>query len=81
MLASECGFTPAQVGEMTLIDIRRLSKYWQNHPSSRALLAALCKVHGVEIQPAGDKPKPMTREEFARMVQQTGGQIPGVRQM
>lgn len=44
----------------------------------RAIWTGMAKSLGVDIVAAADKPKPMTRDEFERMVKATGGMIQGV---
>ncbi len=69
-MATDCGFTPAQVREMTLWDVGRIHAGWRRFPPARVFMAAL----------AGFKPQdeqPMTQEEF-RVLFAAGGQVPGL---
>ncbi len=40
-----CGFTPADIDEMTLFDIHALFDYWRDFPPVHEILKA---VHGIE---------------------------------
>lgn len=71
----DCGYTPAEIREMTLDDVARLNAHMRRFPPLRVLVAAV----------AGFKPKPpdklssptpsMTAEEAAAQVALAGGRI------
>jgi hypothetical protein len=44
-----CGFTPAEIDEMTLADVRGLLAYWETHPPVHDILRA---VYRIEVRPA-----------------------------
>jgi len=60
---------------MTLSDVNRLLNYWQDFPPLRDLVAAFI---GFQPPSAAPKPEYLNAEEFRRLMQQTGGKIPGL---
>ena len=61
---------------MTLEDVNRLFKYWSKYPPLRDLAAAFIGFEIPTSQP--EEKKYMTAEEFKRLVDMTGGRIPGM---
>jgi hypothetical protein len=43
-----CGFTPAEIDDMTLFDLRDLLAYWRDHPPVHDILKS---VYRIECQP------------------------------
>lgn len=68
----------AEVRQMTLHDVAIMHAYWKRNPPLRILVTTVAKALGVEFPDLEEKPKYMTAEEFQRMVQATGGKIPGL---
>jgi hypothetical protein len=79
MLGSECGYTPKEIGAMTLRDVRRIVDYRNRYPSLRVLVASIAVRLGIEVPTPGEKSKPLTPEEakaYFRVVNSAGiGQI------
>ncbi len=66
---------------MTLHDVRRLSDYAKLHPPVRVLVSYCALALGVKLPEPPDpnkKSKYMTAEELRRMVDTTGGRVPGM---
>lgn len=62
-----------------MADVERLNGHWKKHPPLRHLVHAIAAALGIKFSEQDqDKPKPMTLEEFTRMVRSTGGKIEGV---
>ncbi len=40
MLATACGYTPAEIDEMTISDFDMLADYWSSHPPLHLLVGA-----------------------------------------
>jgi hypothetical protein len=74
-LQTDCGYTPEEIRLMTMADVHRLMKYWAKYPPVRDLVASFV---GFEMPTDDPAPKPMTAEEFKRMVAMTGGRVPGM---
>jgi hypothetical protein len=74
-LQTDCGYTPAQIREMTMADLNRLIKYWGKYPPIRDLVASFVGFEMPTDEPAA---KHMTAEEFKRMFAITGGKIAGM---
>lgn len=51
-LQTECGYTPDEIRAMTLDDVERLSRYWQQHPPLQQLLHAIAIWAGAVKPPA-----------------------------
>jgi hypothetical protein len=67
---------------MTLQDVSRLSSYARKHPPLRVLVGWCAQALGVEMPDPNKKPpKYLTAEEFKKLVQMTGGRVPGVGMM
>jgi hypothetical protein len=80
LLGTECGYTPSEIGEMTLHDVRRIFDHWKTFPPLRVLVAATAKALGVQLPMFDNAPKNyMTAADAARMMMQTGGKIPGLK--
>jgi hypothetical protein len=80
VLGADCGYTPAEIGKMTLHDVRRIFDHWKQFPSLRMIVASIAHGIGVKLPMASDisKPKAMSAEEFAMMMRMTGGKIDGI---
>ncbi len=65
---------------MTLQDIHRLSEYAKDHPPVRVLVSYCAAALGVKLPepPDSKKSKYLTAEELKRMVDATGGRVPGM---
>lgn len=63
---------------MTLLDLRLIWNHWRRVPPLRIVVTAVASALGVQLKNAEDKPKPMTPEEAAAFMAQTGGRVPGV---
>jgi hypothetical protein len=74
-LQTDCGYTPAQIRELTLDDVNRLFSHWGKYPPVRDLVAVAV---GFDIPTDEPEMQPMTAEEFRRMFEITGGRIEGV---
>jgi hypothetical protein len=74
-LQTDCGYTPSQIRDMTFDDVHRLLKHWLKYPPLRDLVAGF-----IGFEPASDEPeaKAMTAEEFKRLMDVTGGRVPGM---
>ncbi len=49
-----CGFSPAQIDEMTLFDVHALFDYWRDFPPTHEILKA---VHRIECKPTSRSAK------------------------
>lgn len=81
VLQTECGYTPSEIDEMTLLDVQRLSNHWRRSPPLRVLVSACAAALGVKL-PSTEKPDPskyLSADEFAAMIRATDGGrvIPG----
>lgn len=56
-LQTECGYTPDEIRAMTLFDVERLSRFWQQQPPVRDLLHAIAVWAGAVKPPAARKSK------------------------
>lgn len=77
-MQTDCGYTPAQIREMTLIDVNRLFSHWAKFPPVRDLVAAFV---GFEIptEPTEERSKEyMTADKFKQLMAATGGRVPGL---
>jgi hypothetical protein len=63
---------------MTLHDVRRLSDYAKKNPPLRVLVYACATALGFKPEPLSEPSKYLTAEEFRRIVQTTGGRMPGM---
>lgn len=52
-----CGFTPAEIDEMSLADVMALFAYWREHPPVHEILKC---VYRIESKP---EPKPATSSD------------------
>jgi hypothetical protein len=79
-LVFDAGCSVEDIGKMTLHDVRRLSTYAKKHPPIRVLVSYCAAALGVTLPEAEDqkKSKYLTAEEFRRIVQTTGGRVPGM---
>jgi hypothetical protein len=60
-----CGFTPGEIGQMTLNDVRRLHAYWEQHPPSHLLLAPF-----VGFEPAAKNTAAASFSDFLNAIPQ-----------
>lgn len=76
----DIGCSLAEINEMTLHDIRRLSEYSKKNPPLRVLVQACAVSLGFKLPEPDDgkNKKYMTAEEFKQFVQTTGGRVPGM---
>lgn len=51
---SACGYTPAEIDEMTLHDVLGLFAYWRDYPPTHEILKC---VYGVQRKPEAANPK------------------------
>jgi hypothetical protein len=52
-----CGFTPAEIDELTLFDVKALYSYWQDHPPVADILKAVYRIESKkEIARSPDDP-------------------------
>lgn len=58
------------------MDTMRIFRHWEKYPPMRAFVAAFCGFKPEDI--ATDTSKHLTREEFARLMAQTGGRLDGM---
>ncbi len=45
-----CGYTPAEIDEMTLFDVMALLAYWRDHPPVHEILKAVFRIERKEDQ-------------------------------
>jgi hypothetical protein len=57
---------------MAFVDTMRIFKHWETYPPVRAFVAAFC---GFKPPVVSDTSKHLTRDEFARLIAQTGGKL------
>lgn len=76
MLGVECGYTPAEIRQMTMIDVRRIFDHFKRTPPLRTLVAACAKALGIEF-PDPDAPKPqyMDADDMRAFMARTGGKL------
>lgn len=75
-LQTECGYTPNEINEMTLLDVQRLSNHWRRSPPVTVLLRYALAAMGVALPDANkttNKNKYLTAEEFGALVRATDG--------
>lgn len=76
-LATECGYTPAEIGQMTLFDLARLNRFWQKNPPLVVMVRTIASALGVEIKEQ-EQPAYITEQEARRLAATFDGRIPGV---
>lgn len=69
-IAFSAGLSPRQVDELTMPEINAYYKLWQRWPPVHKLVA-----WGLGYKPKADETKPLSRDEFARLVAATGGRL------
>lgn len=73
-LATDGGFSHAEISEMTLDDCEPYFAHWKRHPPLRFLAEAW-----LGYKPPDDAPKQYaTAEDMRRIMEMTGGRIPGI---
>lgn len=77
-LAADCGFSPAQVREMTLHDVYRIRAHFADRPSLRTLAEEIAAALGVKFERPDAERKPMSYHEAAMFFRATGGRIEGL---
>ena len=77
---TECGYTPTEVREVSLLDYQSLVNHWRWQPPLRVLVAMCAVALGIKLPEKPDPKNHMTTEEALRMFAQTGGKIEGVGQ-
>jgi hypothetical protein len=75
-LQTDCGYTPAQICEMTLDDVAPLFAYWRRYPPLRDLVAAFIGFKPSE--PEEEKGRQLGANDMRRLMAATGGKIPGM---
>ncbi len=80
-LATECGYTPEQIREMTLHDVDRIFKGWTKFPPLRVLVGGIGAALGIDYrQTKSENSNYMTAEQWGAFVRMTGGRVPGIGQ-
>jgi len=71
VLQTECGYTPSEIDQMTLLDVQRLARYWRDNPPLTVLVKIIAASLGVKFDKP-DKSKYMSADEFKSLVAATG---------
>lgn len=78
MLGVDCGYTPAEIRQMTLHDVRRINNHFKRQPSLRALFIAYTTARGIKwsFGSGGDtQVKPFTAADMERFMAVTKGRL------
>jgi hypothetical protein len=68
MLQTECGNTPNEIRDMTLLDIQRLSRYWKKHPPLTVLVAGCAAALGITFAKSEEKNYIQSPEQAAAVL-------------
>jgi len=74
-LQTDCGYTPAEINEMTMLDVQRLANHWRQSPPMRVLMRLALAALDVKLpEPSNPAEKKyMTAEQFGALLAATDG--------